>query len=507
MRLSNIKKVEIVNKQEKFKIIAIDDEIGIIKTLRVILEKYGYEFEGYTDHAEGIEEIKKNHYDLLILDYLLNNINGTQVVEIIREFDKELYILFLTGHSESAPPLETLEKNDIQGYCSKSNDQSQLLLLVKSAYKVVAMMNEIRLTRNGLNSILESVPKIYQLQPIDGILEEVLRNLLKIVKSNNAFIFADNIFGDEGISMESFFKGIGKFDTDVNTFTRMFNPSLMVYAGSARMQKQKVRYEEGVFFPLINDKSECMGVIYVELSDDKNISLLDIFAKHAASSINNAFMHSLLNIKNDELNKTYEIIKAGYEETIDTLRLTVDAKDDYTSGHSDRVSKYAVEIGKSFEHLNEKDVDLLRVAGIFHDIGKIGTADDILLSGKKLSKLEFEEIRKHPLTGANILSALSMFKDIVPLVMFHHERVDGKGYPNCLKGDEIPFLAKILAIADSFDAMTTNRLYRKKLSLNDAIAQLMKGSGSQFDPIVVDKFIGLLKSGVVKLDELQVSQK
>ena len=153
-------------------------------------------------------------------------------------------------------------------------------------------------------------------------------------------------------------------------------------------------------------------------------------------------------------------------------------------------------------HLNEKDLDLLRVAGIFHDIGKIGTADDILLSGRKLSELEFQEIKKHPITGANILSALSMFKDIVPLVMFHHEREDGMGYPNGLKGDEIPFLAKILAVADAFDAMTSNRAYRQKLSLDDAVAQLIKGSGSQFDSEVVDQFIGLLKSGIVQLDDL-----
>ena len=123
----------------------------------------------------------------------------------------------------------------------------------------------------------------------------------------------------------------------------------MVYAGEARMHKQKVQYEDGVFFPLINDKRECMGVIYVELHNDKNTNILEIFASQAASSINNAFLHSLLNIKNDELHKTYEIIKARYEETIDTLRLTVDAKDDYTSGHSDRVARYAVEIGKCFD--------------------------------------------------------------------------------------------------------------------------------------------------------------
>ncbi|MDP4093199.1 MAG: HD domain-containing response regulator [Bacillota bacterium] len=496
MRLSKIKRLKEADARSDFRIIGIDDEAGIIDSLKIILEKQGYEFEGYTDHEKAIEMIKNNHYDLLILDYLLDNIKGSQVVELIREFNKELYILLLTGHSEAAPPLETLEKNDIQGYCLKSNDSSQLLLMVKSAYKAVEMMNEIKLTRDGLNSMLKAVPKIYQIQPIDLILEEILKSLLPIIGSTDAFILVDSIL-DRNMEArkESFFKGIGKFDTDINSFVSLFNPILMEYAGSARIAQNVVRYEEGVFFPLLNENKESMGVIYVEVPDNKNLKLLEIYANQAASSLNNAFLHSMLNIKNEELKKTYEIIRTRYEETINTLRLTVDAKDEYTRGHSDRVAEYAVELGRCFDKLGENDLHILKVGGIFHDIGKIGTTDDILLADRKLSREEFEEIEKHPVTGANILSALSMFSDIVPLVMYHHERIDGTGYPKGLKDGEIPFLARILSIADAFDAMTTNRAYRRKMSVEDAINQLVKGAGTQFDSEIVDVFIKLLKSG------------
>ncbi|HEX9061654.1 MAG TPA: HD domain-containing phosphohydrolase [Clostridia bacterium] len=505
MRLSQIKKNESEGSKEKFRIVGLDDEAGVIKTLKVILEREGYEFKGFTDHKKALEDIKNNKFDLLILDYLLDNINARQVVEILRGFNKELYILLLTGHSECAPPLETLEKNEIQGYCTKSNDLGQLLLLVKSAYKSISMMNEIKLTRNGLNCILKAVPQIYQLQPIDIILEEILKNLLKIINSNNAFILADNIIGDSINEKKSFYSGIGKFNIDIDTFTVMFNPLHMIYAGSARMQQQIVRHEEGIFFPLINDKRETIGVIYVEVADDKNLSILEIFANHAASSINNAFLHSLLNIKNTELKKTYEIISSRYKETIDTLRLTVDAKDEYTCGHSDRVARYAVEIGKCF-NLSDYDLNLLRISGTFHDIGKIGTADDILLSDRRLSTEEYQEIKKHPLTGAKILSALSMFEEIVPLVMCHHERIDGMGYPNGIKGNQIPFLARILSISDAFDAMTTNRAYRQKMTFTDAVAQLQNGSGTQFDADVVDKFIELLNSGKVQIDSMSLDK-
>lgn len=500
MRLSDIKRKSSEVSKEKFRIIALDDEPGIIKTLRVIFEREGYEFHGYTDHNEAIEIMKRKDFDLLVLDYLLNDINAKQVVEIIRKFNKELYILLLTGHSESAPPMETLEKNDIQGYCIKSTDPSQLLMLVKSAYKSVSMMNEIKMNRAGLSNILKTVPQLYQLRPIDVILEEILTSLVTVINCEHAFILADNIVGDNIPTHESFYKGLGKFNTDIETFSTLFNPLKMIYAGSARMDQQVVKYEDGVFLPLTNYKRESIGVIYVESYDDKTLNLLEIFAVQAASSINNAFLHSLINIKNTELNNTYEIIRSRYEETINTLRLTVDAKDKYTRGHSDRVGRYAVEIGKCFSNLNDADLHLLRVGGTFHDIGKIGTTDDILLSDRKLNKDEFEEIKKHPLTGAKILSALSMFQEVVPLVLYHHERIDGTGYPNGLKGDEIPFLARILAVSDAFDAMTTNRVYRQKLPVEDAITQLQKGSGTQFDPVIAETFIQLIKDGVIEIE-------
>jgi len=500
MRLSHIKNENTKNTKKSFKIVGIDDEIGVIKTLKVILEREGYEFTGFTDHNQAIESIKNNHYDLLILDFLLDNIDAKQVVSIIRGFNKDLYILLLTGHSESAPPMETLEKNDIQGYCTKSDDTSQLLLLVKSAFKSVFMMNDIKLTRNGLKNILKSVPEIYQLKPIDIILKEILKNLLLIIKSTDAFILVDNIIEDEE-SKKSFYKGIGKYDTNMETFAELFNPLCLMGAGSARLQMQATRFEEGVFFPLMSSQRESIGVMYADIDDDEDINLIELFSIQAASSINNAFLHSLLNIKNTELSKTYEIIRTRYEETIDTLRLTVDAKDEYTRGHSDRVSKYAVQIGKCFSDITQHDLDLLRVGGTFHDIGKIGTTDDILLSDKKLESNEYLEIQKHPTTGAKILSALTMFKDIVPLVMNHHERIDGKGYPSGLNGDQIPFLARILSVADAFDAMTTNRVYRNKLSLDEAILQLEKSAGTQFDAIVVAKFVELIRKGEVELHE------
>ena len=184
--------------------------------------------------------------------------------------------------------------------------------------------------------------------------------------------------------------------------------------------------------------------------------------------------------------------------------MVVDAKDTYTRGHSDRVAYYTVKIGESFG-LNKEQLELLRISGLFHDVGKIGTSDDILSKRETLTERELSEIRKHPLKGAHILSAISMFKEVAPIVKCHHERVDGSGYPEGLMGEEIPLMARIIAVADAFDAMMSDRRYRSKLPFEEARNQLIDGSGSQFDQVVVDHFYRVLEKFPDMIRELTVT--
>jgi putative nucleotidyltransferase with HDIG domain len=195
--------------------------------------------------------------------------------------------------------------------------------------------------------------------------------------------------------------------------------------------------------------------------------------------------------KVDELNVIYEALETTYLDTIEALRLAVDAKDVYTRGHSDRVAYYAVKIGEAF-NLSSDELETLRLGGIFHDVGKIGTADDLLFKTEALTDKEYNEIKKHTLKGANILSAITMFKPVIPLVKCHHERIDGRGYPEGLKYEDIPFLARILSVADAFDAMTSDRLYRSRLEVSEAKKQLLNAAGLQFDADIVNKFINIL---------------
>lgn len=287
----------------------------------------------------------------MLLDFIMTPYHGDQVVEEIRKFNKDLYILLLTGHKDLAPPLETIKRLDIQGYCEKSDKFDQLILLVESGIKAVAQMNLIR-----------------------------------------------------------------------------------------------------------------------------NI--------------------------NDELRDTYDKLQKAYMESIETLRFTVEAKDTYTRGHSDRVSEYSVLIGKKLG-LSEEDINTLRIGGLFHDIGKIGVPDSILLKESKLTDDEYSEIKNHPSIGAHILSNATIFQDVLPIVKHHHERYDGNGYPGKLKGEEIPYLARITATADAFDAMTSKRTYRNSLDINIVKSELERCKGTQFDPKCADAFLDILNNEYSKIEEIR----
>ena len=339
----------VAQEKSKYKIIAVDDEIGLIDSLKVYL--HNYSITGVTDPQEAIELVKKEHFDLMLLDYIMTPFHGDHVVEEIRKFNKDLYILLLTGHKDLAPPLETIRKLDIQGYCEKSDKFDQLLLLIESGLKSVEQMNMIK-------------------------------------------------------------------------------------------------------------------KINVELSDSK------------------------------------ELLEKSYLESIEILRRTVEVKDIYTKGHSDRVAEYSLLIGEKL-NLPSDEMKTLKIGALFHDIGKIGIPDAILLKTDKLTDDEYSEIKNHPAIGVHILSNASIFADIIPIVKHHHERYDGHGYPSRLAGKDIPYLARIVAVADTFDAMTSKRSYRQALDFDYTMNEIERCKGTQFDPEIADVFLDILRNEPEKISEIQ----
>ncbi len=181
-------------------------------------------------------------------------------------------------------------------------------------------------------------------------------------------------------------------------------------------------------------------------------------------------------------------------ETIRTLAAAIDAKDPYTRGHSERVSSYSMAISRHLG-LNQEEVFRVHIAAILHDVGKLGIRESILNKPGGLSDEEFEIMRQHPSIGAQIMSPIRMLKDIIPGIRNHHETWDGTGYPDHLKADGIPMVARIIGVADTFDAMTTTRPYQQAMTLDYVLAKMRSMSGSRFDPVVVEAFIAAVEAG------------
>jgi putative nucleotidyltransferase with HDIG domain len=168
---------------------------------------------------------------------------------------------------------------------------------------------------------------------------------------------------------------------------------------------------------------------------------------------------------------------------------TLELKDPYTRGHSERVASYALILAKAIGKLSNEEQKSFFYACLLHDIGKVNIPDQILTKPGKLTKEEFEVIKSHPTVGANAVMNVEGINDCISVIRSHHERWDGKGYPDKLKGEEIPLIARISAIADAFDAMTSSRSYREALTLEEAYKRIIEGKGSQFDPDLVEEFI------------------
>ena len=227
-------------------------------------------------------------------------------------------------------------------------------------------------------------------------------------------------------------------------------------------------------------KDEVIGVIQVlnRTGDipfnDHDVEILEAIANQAVSSLDNA--------------RLYENIQRVYLSTVEVLATAIDAKDPYTHGHSRRVTDYSVAIAEEMG-LAKTELETVRYAGLLHDVGKIGIKDSIIGKPERLTDEEYGIIKRHPVIGAEILKPVEFLSDKVPGVLHHHEYFDGRGYPNHLKGEDIPFIGRVICVADAFDAMTSDRPYRKGLNVNVAIGELKKFSGKQFDPFCVDAFL------------------
>lgn len=246
-----------------------------------------------------------------------------------------------------------------------------------------------------------------------------------------------------------------------------------------RTTKRSYREREFMCAPFIS-KDKCIGVFNIERPHGlhpytaEDLELLCTFVDETVSSFENAFL--------------FEDIQKAYYETIKALVIAMESKDPYTHGHGERVARYAVRIARTLG-LPREEIRIINFFSILHDIGKIGVPEEVLGKPGKLTAREWDLIRRHPAIGESIIEPIEFLRPVRKLLRHHHEWYNGRGYPDRLKGEEIAIAARVLAVADAFDAMQSDRPYRKAFSKDRAIQEIRKASGTQFDPKVVKALV------------------
>ena len=453
-------------------ILTVDDDPIITDTIQDYFRRSGYIVDTENNPRTAIERIRNGNYDILLLDFLMAPVCGDQVVAEIREFNRDLFIILLTGHKSMAPPIKTIRQLDIQGSYEKDDRFDQLELLVESCVKSIKQMRTLREYETDLSNMVENLHKIYHLQDYDKIAAEIMDALKAFVPYSAGFV-----------SLESPDHQLACFGAETSAET------CRTLIRNAEWGDENVTFLDNWCLLRLLDKEHrfvgTVGILPETKPEGEKLQLLNILSQQASSAIMNSHLHNQVNLQKARL-------EDAYIQTIETLRYAVETRDTETRGHSERVSSLACALAKVM-HLPDDQVELVRTAGLFHDIGKIGVPDSILLKNGPLTSEEFKEIQNHPIMGENILVKYAPLKAALPIIRSHHERFDGNGYPDHLAGSDICLGARIIAVADSFDAMISNRTYRQGLGLERTLQELRKGKASQFDPQIADAFFDLIE--------------
>ncbi|MFK7883786.1 MAG: HD-GYP domain-containing protein [Phycisphaerales bacterium] len=230
--------------------------------------------------------------------------------------------------------------------------------------------------------------------------------------------------------------------------------------------------------------------------EDPQVSTYETKSFESLSGLLGAFLENV---------QLYEDQRRMFFGTIHAMSGSLDAKDRYTRGHSDRVAYLSAEIARAMG-FTDAEVERIHISGILHDVGKIGVPEAVLCKPGRLTDEEFDAIKLHPQIGYDIIKDIPSLEDVLPGVLHHHERYDGRGYPHGLAGEDIPLMARIIGVADTFDAMSSNRAYRSKMSREVVLAEIRKCAGSQFDPQVAEAFLTLDLSEYDRMVENHASQ-
>jgi len=489
------------------RILVVDDERVIREILAEFLTLEGFSVHTVEDGEKALTELRLRPYDLLITDLKMPRLSGLQLLERIESERLGVLTVLMTGFGTVETAIEAMKKGAYD-YLLKPFKVEEVIHVVRRAlYRQRLQAENIRL-REAL-TIYRVSEAIALSRDIDHVLDVVLRAALDEVKADVATLHLRNT---QSGSYEERVKVVGSDDAPRGLPSPAFDVLLEQFAQGAPILAHGGR--AGRFFteshgapgelasfaavPL-QVASDLVGVLNVfsftpgKKFDEGHRKMLSVLASRAASAIDNARLMSELVASNDNLTRANRSLEEMFQQTIAGFAQALEESDLYTRGHSERVAVYSEILARGLT-LPDPEIRRIVQAGVMHDVGKIGVRYDMLNKPGKLTPEEVAVFRQHPEKGKRILEPVPCLHGLIDGCWCHHEWFDGGGYPRGLRGHDIPLVGRIVAIADAYDAMTSDRAYRRALPHEVAIGEIERCAGSQFDPELAEAFVQLLNA-------------
>jgi len=494
---------------QKETLLFVDDEENILDIASEYFQFKGFDVLTARNGREAVQVLESAHIDCCFTDINMPEMDGLALAEHIHQTDNTIPVIVMTGYPSLDNTIATL-KNGVVDFLIKPVNLEQMELAVRRVLRQrrlfvenILLQKEVEQKKRLEKLNRELVTKIEELNLINRIMSDftaigsttdvfarVVDLTLEIAHADWAQFLVMNEHVDHPFEVVSASNterpGLEVTrlpDTLVADVVRDELPLLVDGHQGPEILPADIR---GALLVPMKIRAKVFGVLTAAVCRDssrfseKDLYYLSYIARNAAHAIENLAL--------------YENIYQNLFATLYAFVNALEARDPYTQQHSERVARLAILLGQEMDRTPE-ELDILHFSGHLHDIGKIGIRDDILLKSSGLTGEEYEKIKEHPQIGANIVGQLGLWEREKDIIRYHHEHFDGTGYPEGLQGEAIPFLARLLAVADVFDAMASGRAYRKKIEESVVLATIRERSGTHFDPRVVAVLLRLYKEG------------
>jgi response regulator RpfG family c-di-GMP phosphodiesterase len=484
---------------EGSKILLVDDSPEIIEVLGDFFALNGCQVHKAYNGSQALEILGKKDIEVVILDVNLPDVNGVVLLDTIKVNAPAAAVIMATGFYDPNFIVDAMKKG-ASDFLMKPFELDKLMLVMMRVLRERKLLIE----KENILSSLEDKKKI---EMLNRELQKKIKELTTMYHISNKFNSL-SIFDDVYEKIISMVREILDVRSCGYYIVDRDNREMILYKGfsgdsdivdeqkiliteeffnDAQALRRHVIKDNKIFLPLII-KNECIGFIMAHCKNGKanghvmesNVFFLKLVADKASTQIENKMLYESL-----------------FESVIHTLRsliVAINKRDLYTEGHCKRVTEMSLLLAEEIG-LADYERDVIRVVGPIHDLGKIGIPDAILLKPGKLTDEEYALMKGHSMYGEQIMNRFEILSNEARIIRHHHERYDGRGYPDALKGDEIPLCSRVLAVCDTYDAMATNRPYRDALVVQEIIGEIGRCKGSQFDPDIADSFIGMLRDG------------